>query len=74
MLQNLPYLAAATHLSLSDPKRAVEKLFLANDLEYAYIIADLFCPEVRDQILVQLALRSIQNGELSLGLKMTEQM
>lgn len=40
--QNIPILSAAIHLSLSDSKKALQKLLLSNNLEYAYIVANLF--------------------------------
>lgn len=52
--QNLPILAAATHLSLSDAKKAIQKLIQSNNLDYAYVVATLFYPEAIDQILVLL--------------------
>jgi len=66
-IQNQPLLAAASHLSLSDPRRAIEKLYLANELELAFSLADLFYKEIKDQICASLFLRSISGGELEIA-------
>ena len=52
--QSEPLLAAATHLSLGDVKKALQKLLLANLPEFAYVLAKKFMNNALDQILVML--------------------
>jgi len=47
-------LSAASHLSLSDSKAAIQKLLLANQPEFAYALAKEFMVEAVDQVLVML--------------------
>jgi len=49
-----PLLSAASHLSLSDSKCAIQKLLFANLPEFAYVLAKEFLPSALDQVLVTL--------------------
>lgn len=53
-------LSAAIHLSLSDSKKALQKLLLSNNLEYAYILASTFCPEALDHLSSLLSAKALE--------------
>ena len=57
--QNKPILAAASHLSISDSRKAVKKLILSNNLTYAYALCDLLFPEGIDQVVSLLYLKAM---------------
>lgn len=61
-------LAAAIHLSLNDATKAVQKLILCNNLEYAYMVASLFLPKPSvDQVLVLLIAKAQDSKCLELA-------
>jgi len=44
-------MAAAIHLSLNDTRRAIQKLLLSNNAEFAFVLANVFDKDCLDQVL-----------------------
>ena len=62
------------HLSLNDSKKAIQKLILSNNLEYAWIVAQMFYPAALDHLAMLLHLKCVESEAQAhqLGLKLLD--
>ena len=59
-------------MSLSDTKKAIQKLLLSNNLEYAYVVSSLFYPKALDYILSLLFVKTLEADASYLAAKILE--
>jgi len=59
-------------LSLSDTKKAIQKLLLSNNLEYAFSLAQMFYSKAIDQISILLFMKALEAGAFSIASKLVE--
>ena len=65
-IQGQPLLSAANHLSLDDVKSAIQKLLLANQPEFAFVLAKEFMEEALDQTLIMIFNKTVFFQQMSL--------
>lgn len=65
-IQGQPLLSAANHLSLDDVKSAIQKLLLANQPEFAFVLAKEFMEDALDQTLIMIFNKTVFFQQMSL--------
>ena len=67
-----PLLSAATYLSFNEHLRAIQKLLLANQPEFAFVLSNEFEPKSHDHILTVLLQKTIYFQQSSITNKLLE--
>lgn len=70
--QRQPLLSAAIHLSLNDVRRAIQKLLLSNNIEFAFVLAKNFDQGSVDHICTILMEKTIFMGQMAITNQLLE--
>ena len=64
--QREPLLAASIHLSLNDVRRAIQKLILSNNAEFAYVLAKSFDKSSLDHVCTVLFQKTVFFNQMAI--------